>query len=231
VDDETSQAGLLVRALLLLTMVTGVVDSVSFLGLGRVFVANMTGNVLFLGFAVSGIRGLSILASSVALAAFLAGAVGGGRLALRFGEHRGRLLVAGCTATTLLAAGSLLVSLGSGRPPVGGARYALIVLLAVGMGVQNAVVRRLAVANVTTNVLTTTLTGLAAESTLAGGQNPQPWRRITSVSAMFGGALVGALLVRVLDVRAALALAVLLLLVAVAITAKRVRRTAAAAWG
>jgi uncharacterized membrane protein YoaK (UPF0700 family) len=38
-----------VAALLGLTVVTGLVDAVSYLRLGRVFVANMTGNVVFLG--------------------------------------------------------------------------------------------------------------------------------------------------------------------------------------
>src|ERR1700742_1236078 len=66
--------------LLALTLVTGVVDAVSFLGLGRVFTANMTGNVVLLGFAVAGAPGLSISRSLVSLAAFLAGAAIGGRL-------------------------------------------------------------------------------------------------------------------------------------------------------
>ncbi|MET9843797.1 DUF1275 family protein [Streptomyces ossamyceticus] len=64
------------------------------------------------------------------------------------------------------------------------------------MGLQNAVVRRLGVPDLTTTVLTLTLTGLAADSTPAGGPAPRPGRRILSVLAMFLGALAGALLLR-----------------------------------
>ena len=69
--------------LILLTVVTGVVDAVSYIALGHVFVANMTGNVVFLGFALAGASGLSAPASIAALGAFLVGAVAGGRIASR----------------------------------------------------------------------------------------------------------------------------------------------------
>src|ERR1700742_5310239 len=70
-----------VAALLTLTAVTGLVDAVSYLRLGHVFVANMTGNVVFLGFSVDRHSGLSASASLVAIAAFAMGALGGGRAA------------------------------------------------------------------------------------------------------------------------------------------------------
>src|SRR6266571_3130867 len=78
------------RFLLVLTFVTGIVDTVSVLGFGRVFTANMTGNVVFLGFAVAGVSEFSIARSLTALAAFLAGAILGGRLGSRTAEP-GRL--------------------------------------------------------------------------------------------------------------------------------------------
>src|SRR3979409_679576 len=71
--------------LLALTVVTGVVDAVSILRLGRVFVANMTGNVVFSGFALVGAPGFSLSASLAALAGFLVGALGGGWLTGRLG--------------------------------------------------------------------------------------------------------------------------------------------------
>jgi len=71
--------------LLVLTMITGLVDAVSYLKLGHVFVANMTGNVVFLGFAVADAEDFSIPASLLAIAAFLAGALAGGRLGTRLG--------------------------------------------------------------------------------------------------------------------------------------------------
>jgi uncharacterized membrane protein YoaK (UPF0700 family) len=224
------QAGVLLRTLLLLTAVTGIVDAVSYLILGHVFVANMTGNVVFLGFALAGAKQLSIAASLVALGAFLLGAVVGGRLGLRLGAHRGRLLAAGIGITTTLVTAALLVSAFPSRPLSAAPRYALIVLLALGMGVQNATARRLAVPDATTTVLTLTLTGLAADSSLAGGANPRPWRRITAVLAMFAGALAGGLLIRLLDLRVALGLALVLLVAITAATFARAARTPARDW-
>lgn len=91
-----------------MTVVTGLVDAVSYLALGRVFVANMTGNVVFLGFAWAGDTTLSASASLLALGAFLLGAVAGGQLAARRGDHRGRHLAAASAVCLLL----LLAALG-----------------------------------------------------------------------------------------------------------------------
>ena len=97
----------------------------------------------------------------------------------------------------LLVAVAGVVALGL---PVGGGgarRYVVIGLLAAGLGLQNATVRRLAVPDVTTTVLTLTLTGLAADSWLAGGRSPRAGRRVAAVGLMAAGALAGALLLRV----------------------------------
>src|SRR3954468_76757 len=80
--------------MLVLTVLTGVVDAVSILSLGRVFVANMTGNVVFVGFALAGAAGFSLAASLSALGGFLIGAAIGGAASDRLGAHRGRLLAA-----------------------------------------------------------------------------------------------------------------------------------------
>ena len=182
--------------LLVLTFVTGLVDAVSFLTLGHVFVANMTGNVVFLGFALAGAGGLSLVSSLVALASFLLGAVIGGRLANQFGGHRGRLLTVAAVVEAALVAGATVVAAFGGSTAGFPARYVLITLLAIAMGVQNAALaRRLGVPDMTTSVLTLTLTGLAADSRLAGGEGPRPGRRLLAVGAMFAGALLGGLLV------------------------------------
>src|ERR1700752_4879673 len=78
----------LVPVLLGLTVVTGLVDAASVLGLGRVFTANMTGNIVFLGFAAAGSPGLSVVRWSAAIVAFLLGAVVGGRIGLPLGAGR-----------------------------------------------------------------------------------------------------------------------------------------------
>jgi uncharacterized membrane protein YoaK (UPF0700 family) len=203
--------GPLPQLLVLLTVVTGLVDAVSYVALGHVFVANMTGNVVFLGFAVAGAPGLSVTASLVALGAFLVGAVAGGRIGARLGAHRGRNLRAATATSVSLVLVAVLVAAVVGSSVSQAARYGLIVTLALAMGVQNATARRLAVPDLTTTVLTLTLTGLAADSRLAGGSGGHPARRLISVSAMLTGALVGALLVIHVDLVLPLALAAVLM--------------------
>src|SRR5437899_5747786 len=105
-SDQRGDAGIR-WSLLILTAVTGVVDAVSFLGLGRVFTANMTGNVVFLAFAVAGAPTLSIPGSTTALAAFLAGAVVGGRMAVgmsRADQPRAASIAFGIEAALLAVA-------------------------------------------------------------------------------------------------------------------------------
>ncbi|MFK4066579.1 YoaK family protein [Streptomyces sp. NPDC029674] len=206
--------------LLVLTVVTGLVDAVSYLALGHVFVANMTGNVVFLGFALAGAEGLSVLASIVSMAAFLAGALAGGRLGTRFAAHRGRLLaltMAVQAALVAVALGAAALAHGRVTTPV---QYTLIVLLGLAMGLQNAVARRLGVPDLTTTVLTLTLTGLAADSAPAGGAAPRPGRRILSVLAIFAGAFAGAVLLA----HAELPLTLGLILAALLVSAVVVRR-------
>jgi uncharacterized membrane protein YoaK (UPF0700 family) len=220
----------LVRLLLGMTVVTGLVDAVSYLALGRVFVANMTGNVVFLGFAWAGDVSLSAWASLAALLAFLIGALAGGELATRRGGHRGHHLAAGAWNTLALLVAALVVALLSHRPYAGSSRYALVVLLALAMGLQNATARALGVPDATTTVLTLTLTGLAADSRLAKGANPRVLRRVTSVLAMFAGALVGGLLVLHADPAWALAAAVILMCVIACAATALARGTVPAGW-
>jgi uncharacterized membrane protein YoaK (UPF0700 family) len=195
VPPKDDRHGPLPPLLLTLTVVTGLVDAVSYLALGHVFVANMTGNVVFLGFALGGAPNLSALASVVALVTFLLGALAGGRLGSRFAAHRGHLLRTATAVQTVLVAVTVFVTAVADGRVTTGVQYTLIVCLGLGMGLQNAVARRLGVPDMTTTVLTLTLTGLAADSTPAGGAAPRPGRRILSVLAMLLGALGGAGLV------------------------------------
>ncbi|MEU2339169.1 YoaK family protein [Streptomyces sp. NPDC013172] len=213
VPPKDDRHGPLPPLLLTLTVVTGMVDAVSYLSLGHVFVANMTGNVVFLGFALAGAPNLSGLASVVALAAFLVGALAGGRLGTRFATHRGNLLkTATAVGTVLVAAAVAVTAITDGRAGTG-VQYTLIVFLGLALGLQNAVARRLGVPDMTTTVLTLTLTGLAADSTLAGGAAPRPGRRVLSVLAMLLGAFAGAELLLHGHLVLTLGLALLLLLV------------------
>jgi uncharacterized membrane protein YoaK (UPF0700 family) len=208
-----SPDGPLPPLLLALTLVTGLVDATSYLKLGHVFVANMTGNVVFLGFGIAGAGGISTWASLTALGSFLVGGVGGGRIGARWSGDRARHLAATTATELLLVAGGLVVASFSTHHIGTGSRYAVIVLLAVAMGVQNAAARKLAVTDLTTTVLTMTLTGVAADSALAGGHGSRIARRALSVAAMLLGALIGGTLVLKVDNPAPLVLATGLLAV------------------
>ena len=210
--------------LILLTIVTGLVDAVSYLALGHVFVANMTGNVVFLGFAVVDAEDFSVPASLTAIVAFLFGALAGGRLAGWHGAHRGRLFAATLLIETLLVALALAVAFVATVSPLVG-RYLIIAALSIAMGLQNATARRLAVPDLTTTVLTLTLTGFAADSGLAGGSNPRLGRRTTATVSMFVGAAIGALVLLRIGTSAVLALALALLLIVLAAAAQHWRTT------
>jgi uncharacterized membrane protein YoaK (UPF0700 family) len=195
-----SREGILPLVLLGLTATTGIVDAVSYLALGHVFTANMTGNVVFLAFAAARVEGLSIGRSGAALAAFLGGAVIGGRLATvaKSGPRCRWIGVAFGLEAALLVGAAITASADSGEAFASHATrlYVVIVFTGLAMGVRNATVRKLSVSDLTTTVLTLTLAGLAADSTLAGGSNPGWTRRTASVVTMFAGAAVGAWLLR-----------------------------------
>jgi uncharacterized membrane protein YoaK (UPF0700 family) len=178
-----------VAALLTLTVVTGLIDAVSYLRLGRVFVANMTGNVVFLGFSVQPHSGLSAIASLVAIAGFVLGAFGGGRLAAAQSDRTSRWLgVALGTEAVIVGAVAVLTSTGV-LPAHAHGSWATIALLAAALGLQNSTVRHLGVADLTTTVLTLSLTGLAADG---GWRGRAARRRAGSVLAMLAGAAAGA---------------------------------------
>jgi uncharacterized membrane protein YoaK (UPF0700 family) len=180
-------------ALLALTVTTGLVDAVSYLGLGHVFTANMTGNVVLLGFGLAHAGGLPVLAPLVSLVAFLFGAGAGGRIVAGLAAHDRYLRVALVIEAGLLGCAAVLAAATTIK--IGSlAAYAAIALVAVAMGVRNATVRKLAVPDLTTTVLTLTLTGFAADSRLAGGTSRNSRRRFAAVASILIGALTGALL-------------------------------------
>jgi uncharacterized membrane protein YoaK (UPF0700 family) len=202
IDDPAH--GPLPAALLTLTVVTGLVDAVSILALGRVFVANMTGNVVFVGFALAGAAGFSLAASLSALVGFLVGASVGGRLVKELGTRRPALIRAGLAIEVVLASAALILSAIEGRALSDLSRDMVAAILAIAMGIQNAVVRHLKVADLTTTVLTMTLTGIAADIRTQG--TAVAVRRVLAVATMLGGAALGAVLV--IHTQPAVALAV-----------------------
>jgi uncharacterized membrane protein YoaK (UPF0700 family) len=203
-----SNESILTTALLGLTVVTGIVDATSYLALGHVFTANMTGNVVLLGFAIASAQGLSLTRSGAALVAFLIGALVGGRLAksmTRSPRRRWVGIAFGAEAALYAASMGAAVGQGSRALTEPAPLYGVIVLTGLAMGVRNATVRKLGVPDLTTTVLTLTLAGLAADSVLAGGSGVGWSRRTGSVACAIVGAAAGA---RLLSVSVALPLAV-----------------------
>ena len=194
VPDMKDRHGPLPPLMLALTVATGLIDAFSYLTLGHVFVANMTGNVVFSGFAIAGAPEFSLSASLAALGAFATGALLGGWIAHRAAADRGRLLHRALVLETILVAVAYVIAQ-TADPSRDAVRYPLIVLLGLAMGVQNAAARTLAVPDLTTTVLTLTITGIASDSHIAGGAGSRAGRRVLSAAAMFLGALIGALAV------------------------------------
>ncbi len=184
--------------LLLLSVTTGLVDAISVLCLGRVFTANMTGNIVFLGFAIAGTPDFHVGVYMIATTAFLAGALVAGRTGKAFaGKPLRRWLLAAALIEAVLlwiAAGvSIGFDIATQRPET--RLFLIIALTAMAMGARNATIRQHWIPDLTTTVITLTLTGLVADSSLARGSNPNWLRRVGSVAAILLGAIPGAIVV------------------------------------
>lgn len=231
--------GPLPETLLTLTLVTGLVDAVSILALGRVFVANMTGNVVFAGFAIAGAPGFSLGTSLFALAGFLIGAYVGGLMTSRVGHDRALHLRAAAAAEFGLLAIAVIVAelsgcagattgladIAKGADAIGtGIAYVLALVLAIAMGIQNSMARKLAVPDLTTTVLTMTLTGIGADPRTGRRGHAALYRRVLAVVIMLVGGMLGAWLVLHAGVVVPLGLATVLL-AAVTLCAVKAART------
>jgi uncharacterized membrane protein YoaK (UPF0700 family) len=183
--------------MLVLTFTTGINDAVGYLGLDKVFTGNMTGNVVVLGMALAGGSGLPVVGPSLALVGFMAGAAVGGR-ALRYAgaawTPRTTALFATVAALMLVLAVVLLVA---GDSPTDGVQVTVTTVAAVAMGAQAAAARHVAVKDVTTVVVTSTITGLAADSRFGSRRGGGTVRRFSAVGLMLLGAAVGVLLLEV----------------------------------
>ncbi|WP_299561508.1 YoaK family protein [uncultured Mycolicibacterium sp.] len=185
-----------VLALLLLTFATGMVDAVSVLVLGHVFVANMTGNVIFLGFWFVPDSGIDMTAAVVAFAGFLAGTVVGGRMVRHIPDDRRRLTIALGSEVVALLILSLLAGAGV-LDYRDDRKLVLIAGMAVVFGAQNVTARQFGIPELTTTVLTSTIVGIGYDSRLAGGDGRREKLRYGVVLTMCGGAVLGATVTRV----------------------------------
>lgn len=186
----------MVSLMVALTFVTGVVDAVGYLALDRVFTGNMTGNVVIFAMAAAGADGLPILGPALALLAFTGGAFGTGMALRNVTSAWNRLNTAllGGGGVLLAVLGGVLAAVGTDAELV---RVAVSAATAAAMGEQAAVARKLAIADMTTVVVTSTLTSLASETMVADRFRSLWHRRAVAIVAIGLGALAGALLLRV----------------------------------
>lgn len=195
VDSPVSQR-LTVVSLLLLTFATGLVDAISVLVLGHVFVANMTGNVIFLGFWFVPHSGVDMTAAVVAFVSFLLGTVLGGRFA-RHLDHEVRVWLTAALGTEVILMTVLAVGAGTGVLAYHDNRKLILIAgLAVTFGAQNAAARQFGIQELSTTVLTSTIVGIGVDSRLAGGTGRREKLRYTVVLTMCFGAVVGATISR-----------------------------------
>jgi len=202
----------LTRTLLLLTFVTGIVDAVSFVGLGQVFAAMQTGNVIFLGLGIGGAAGAPVGLPMVALLAFL---LGGLAAAVLSPPDAPPPLRAALLAEVVLLGGAALLALLTDPAPRDGGAYLLVALLSLTMGLRNTVARQIGGQNLATTVLNLTLTAMTAVAPggLAGSDDLS--QRAAAFLAIVAGAAAGALL---LQASVGLALLAAALLAAVALS-------------
>ena len=181
------------RVLLALTFAAGCVDALSYLGLSRVFTANMTGNAVLLGLAIGQTEELRVAHSSAAIVGFVLGVLAGARLA---GPTRERVfwsrrisLAVGLESVVLIAFAAGWWASGPGA--AGAGLVGLIVLSGTAMGIQSAVARRLAVPGVSTTFITGTITALVSELTAVGGAAGDRRRMTAVLGALVAGAVTG----------------------------------------
>jgi uncharacterized membrane protein YoaK (UPF0700 family) len=185
-----------VAALLLLTLATGLADSISILVLGHVFVANMTGNVIFLGFWLAPRTSIDLTAVVVALPTFICTTIVSGRLSRHFGV-RTRPWIVTVLATEIVLLMTLSVLAGTGVLRYhDNSKLIMIAILAVTFGLQHSSARQFGIQELSTTVLTSTIVSLGLDSRLAGGTGERQKLRLTVVITMCAGAFVGATMTR-----------------------------------
>jgi uncharacterized membrane protein YoaK (UPF0700 family) len=193
-NKQVEQERALASVLLLLTGVSGLVDAASYLNLSHTFVANMTGNIVFVGFALAGAVGFSVVNSAVAVVSFFIGALMAARIARWRAFARPDLLrVTAAIELSLVLVGLIVLAVTGSE--TGAAGSGVVGVLALAMGFQSTTTSRLQVPGFNSTVVLTTMLGtMAATSHAGGGPGTHNGRRLLAISCMFAGGLVGAVL-------------------------------------
>lgn len=180
----------------LLTAICGIIDVVCFLALGSVFAEMMTGNLLMMAIIIGSRDAIAEVDKYVfALLAFALGALIGGRIMKKYG-YESHPKIAFWLIWLLLGASSLFAM----TLPEANSQdrsHFLLVVLAVTMGIQNAVIRVHGEPDIATNLMTVTYTALIAESSLAGHSSERFFRRFASVAVFVGSAAFGVYLLTI----------------------------------
>lgn len=178
----------LVPILLLVIAATGMIDAVCLLHLG-VFTAYLTGSLILFGAHLVGVPG-SAVDSATAVAGFVAGAAAGASL-LRFRPSERRLppAVLGIAAAVVVVAAGLAAVLGIDERP---GDLVAIAVLALAMGVQITAVRHAGVTDLIMAAATLVTVNLVSDSPLGGGAPTRTGRRVGLLTALVGGAAIGA---------------------------------------
>ena len=179
-----------------LTVVTGALDAVGYLGLDRVFTGNMTGNVVILGMGIAAEEGLPVAGPLIALIGYVTGAaIVGGLIRGRVRAWTPVVTATICVNAVILAAvATVLLLVPVPGQSLGGVAAAATIALV--MGAQASIARFLAVTDMTTVVVTSTITSYASETLFTGGLAWFTHRRLWAVVAIFAGALAGGLMMK-----------------------------------
>ena len=210
------QHGRLPALLLALTLLSGIVDATTVLSLGHVFVANMTGNLVFIGFGLVHTVGFSLVTSLIAFAGFIVG-IEACRRWSRVRPQRLALLRDVLIGQAVLLAAAAVACGAAGGNPTGATRYAVVGVAAAAMGGQNAAARRMGVTELTTSVMTGTVVTLISNLDKRGAAE---LRQAFGVLVLVAGAAIGAAVLRASDPAVTLTVCVVIA-TAVAVAAAR----------
>jgi uncharacterized membrane protein YoaK (UPF0700 family) len=182
-----------------LTVSSGAVDAISFIALGKVFTAFMTGNVVFLALGAAsafGANGPNIVRVATALAAFSAGVFLSTRIAKAskgaglWPSGASLALAAAAVAQTTFLVGWVVAS---GRPSTGFGTW-LTAIVALAMGLQSGAVLLLGLRGVFTTAATATVMFLARDAAARPASTAEPAMLAGVLVSLFAGATAGGLL-------------------------------------
>ncbi|OWR28942.1 DUF1275 family protein [Saccharibacillus sp. O23] len=188
---------------MLLCMTAGIVDVVGYIHLGRVFTANMTGNIVILGMSFADVAELSFLRAALACLGFVVG--NAAAAALLGGDKTPSFWPTRITTILAIQLAFYLIFAAAAEPVMSESRlHLLIILLSVAMGMQTTAARRLGIAGISTTVLTNNIASVIEDVTaffrtlVRSSEKPsriggETWLRLTAVAVYCFGALVAGL--------------------------------------